>query len=306
MKSTFPTRLAGGLCAALTASLVIIACAGTTSFRVGANIAGQEGSAEFHHDSSTRKVRITNGTGEAMDVSFRDANGNPVGSTSHGVASGGSVDVPAGATEVVVSTPATPPPPTGGTGGHMAEIDECGALAAQQTAAHQRVAAQQLRTYRLRVAPLVVDEDGNDRFGGVSFDCNVLAPAIGWDAQTDGWNLVSPILFAGPGTPVPTNVDVVSFVRVQREKLGARIVAADLGRFTNFQLDWNGVYAYADLASSHGVNAFSVGNGWGVCEAFIPLADFDLPTNLNGGTITMANTGDPQPQQVSTFVQFFP
>ncbi len=272
MKSTFPTRLAGGLCAALTASLVIIACAGTTSFRVGANIAGAEGTAEFHHDSSTRKVRITNGTGEAMDVSFRDANGNPVGSTSHGVASGGSVDVPAGATEVVVSTPATPPPPTGGTGGHMAEIDE----------------------------------DGNDRFGGVSFDCNVLAPAIGWDAQTDGWNLVSPILFAGPGTPVPTNVDVVSFVRVKREKLGARIVAADLGRFTNFQLDWNGVYAYADLAAGHGVNAFSVANGWGVCEAFIPLADFDLPTNLNGGTITMANTGDPQPQQVSTFVRFFP
>lgn len=304
MKVTIPTRLAGGLCAALTASLVIIACAGTTSFRVGANIAGQEGSAEFSHDSSTRKVRITNSTGEPMDVGFKDANGNPVGGTSHGVPSGGTVDVPAGATEVVVSTPATPPPPTGGTGG-MADLGEDGAFATQQIGA-QRAVAQQLRTYRIRVAPLVVDEDGSDRFANVSFDCNVLAAASGWDAQTDGWNLVSPILFAGPGTPVPANVDIVSFVRVQREKLGARIVAADLGRFTNFQLDWNGVYGYADLAAGHGVNAFAVANGWGVAEAFIPLADFDLPTNLNGGTLTIANTGDPQPQQVSTFVQFFP
>jgi hypothetical protein len=305
MKFTKSTRLAGGLCAALTASLVIVACAGTTTFRVGANLAGQEGSAEFHHDSEGRKVRITNSTGEPMDVGFKDANGNPVGGTSHGVPSGGSVDVPAGATEVVVTTPATPPPPSGGAGG-MAEIGEDGAFAAQQPGAHQRVAAQQLRTYRIRVAPLVVDEDGSDRFANTTFDCNVLAPASGWDAQIDGWKLVSPILFAGPGTPVPTNVDVVSFVRVQREKLGARIVAADLGRFTSFQLDWNGTYAYADLQAGHGVNAFTVANGWGVCEAFIPLADFDLPTNLNGGTLTMANTGDPQAQQVSMSVEFFP
>ena len=305
MNFTNPTRLAGGLCVALTASLVIVACAGESSFRVDVAVAGQEGHAEFRHDSSGHKVKITNGTGEPMDVGFRDANGNPVGSTTTGVPSGGSVDVPAGATEVVVTTPATPP--SGGTGGHMAEIGATdGAFASQQIGAQQRVAAQQLRTYRLRVAPLVVDENGSDRLANVTFDCNILAPVNGWDAQADGWKLVSPILFAGPGTPVPINVDLLSFVRVQREKLGARIVAADLGHFTAFQLDWNGTFAYADLFAGHGVNSFALGNGWEVCEAFIPLADFGLPTSLNEGTITMANSGDAQPQQVSIGVEFFP
>jgi hypothetical protein len=304
MNRNISTRLAGGLCAALCASLIVIACTGTTSFRVGANIAGQEGSAEFNHDSSTRKVKITNSTGEPMDVGFRDANGNPVGGTTTGVPSGGSVDVPAGATEVVVTTPATPP--SGGTGGHMAEIgDGNGAFAAQQVGAHQRAVPAQLRTYRIRVAPLVADEDGSARLANVSFDCNVLAPVAGWDAQQEGWALISPILLAGPGTPVPSNVEIVSFVCAQREKLGMRIVAADVGHFTAFTLDWNGQFGYADLAAGHGVQSFATGNGWEVCEAFIPLADFGLPTTLNGGFLTLANTSDSQPQMVSMFVEFF-
>lgn len=304
MKVTLPTRLAGGLCAALAASLVIIACAGTSSFKVDVAVAGQEGHAEFRHDSAGHKVKITNATGEAMDVSFRDANGNQVGTTSHGVASGGSVDVPAGATEVVVTTPATPPPSGGSTGGKIAEIGGDAEFAAQQFSP-QRAAAQPLTTYRIRVAPLVPDEDGTAQLANITLDCNVLAPAKGWDAQKDGWNLVAPILLAGPGTPIPSNVDIVSFVRVQREKLGARIVAADFGHFTDFRLTWNGAYGYADLAAGHGVTKFAPGNGWEVCETFVPIADFDLPTNLNGGTLTLANTGDPQPQVVEMLVQFF-
>lgn len=304
MNCNIPTRLAGGLCAALVASLIVIACAGTSSFKVDVAVAGQEGHAEFKHDSSGHKVKITNSSGEAMDVSFRDENGNQVGTTTTGVPSGSSVDVPAGATEVVVSTPATPPPPSGGSGG-MAEIGEDGAFAAQQVGAQQRATPQQLRTYRIRVAPLVADEDGSARLANVSFDCNVLAPVNGWDAQVDGWKLVSPILLAGPGTPVPSNVEIVTFVRAQREKLGMRIVAADVGHFTAFTLDWNGQFGYADLAAGHGVQSFATGNGWEVCEAFIPLADFGLPTTLNGGFLTMANTSDAQPQQVSMSVEFF-
>lgn len=304
MQLTLPTHLTGGLCVALAATIAIAACAGTSSFKVDVAVAGQEGHAEFRHDSAGHKVRITNAGGEAMDVSFRDANGNPVGSTSHGVASGGSVDVPAGATEVVVSTPATPPPPSGGTGG-MADLGEGGTFAAQQIGA-QRAVAQQLRTYRIRVAPLAPDEDGTAQLANVTFDCNVLAPIKGWDAQRDGWNLIAPILLAGPGTPIPANVEIVSFVRVQREKLGARIVAADFGHFTDFRLTWNGTYGYADLAAGHGVSKFAPGNGWEVCETFVPIADFAAPTDLNGGTLTMANTSDPQSQQVELFVQFFP
>ena len=187
----------------------------------------------------------------------------------------------------------------------MAEIGGDGALALQQIGVQQRVAAQQLTTYRIRVAPLVADEDGSARLSNVSLDCNILAPVSGWDAQKDGWNLLSPILLAGPGTPVPTNVEIVSFVRVEREKLGARIVAADLGHFTGFTLDWNGQFGYADLAAGHGVQSFAIGSGWEVCEAFIPLADFGLPTTLNGGFLTLSNTSDSQPQQVSMFVEFF-
>ncbi len=306
MKFTKPARLTAGICAALTASIVVIACAGTSSFKVDVAVAGQEGHAEFKRDSSGHKVKITNSTGESMDVSFRDADGKQVGSTTTGVPSGSSVDVPNGATEVVVSTPATPPPPSpsGGSGG-MAEIGGNSALALQQVGVQQRVAAQQLATYRIRVAPLVADEDGSARLSNVSLDCNILAPASGWDAHEHGWNLVSPILLAGPGTPVPTNVEIVSFVRVQREKLGARIVAADVGHFTCFTLDWNGQFGYADLAAGHGVQSFATGNGWEVCEAFIPVADFGLPTTLNGGFLTMANTSDAQPQMVSMFVEFF-
>lgn len=305
MQLTLPTRLAGGLCAALAASLVIIACAGTSSFKVDVAVAGQEGHAEFRHDSAGHKVKITNATGEPMDVSFRDANGNQVGTTSHGVASGESVDVPAGATEVVVSTPAATPPPSGGTGGHMAEIGGDFEFAAQQLSP-QRAVAQPLQSYRIRVAPLAPDEDGTAQFANVTFDCNVLAPVKGWDAQKDGWNLIAPILLAGPGTPIPASVEIVSFVRVQREKLGARIVAADFGHFTDFRLTWNGTYGYADLAAGHGVSKFAPGNGWEVCETFVPIADFAAPTDLNGGTLTMANTSDPQSQQVELFVQFFP
>lgn len=53
------------------------------------------------------------------------------------------------------------------------------------------------------------------------------------------------------------------------------------------------------------MQTYALGNGWEVAETFIPLADFDLPTSLNGGALTTFNTGDPQPQQLSFFAEFF-
>lgn len=284
-------------------ALLVIACAGTTSFKVDVTAAGQEGHAEFRHDSAGHKVKITNSTGEAMDVSFRDADGNQVGTTSRGVASGSSINVPAGATEVVVSTPATPPPPSSGSGG-MAETEDDAAVAARPCIL-ERVVANPRRPYRIRVAPLEPVVDRAVPLANVSFDCNVLAPASGWDAHRDGWSLIGPILLAGPGTPIPNEVEIVSFVRVQREKLGARILAGDIGHFTDFRLTWNGTFGYADLAAGHGVTRYAPGNGWEVCETFVPIADFDVPTHPNGGALTLANTSDPQPQLVEMAVRFF-
>src|SRR5205085_1733611 len=43
MYFTKPTRLMAGLCAALTTSLVVAACAGASSFKVDVSVAGQEG-----------------------------------------------------------------------------------------------------------------------------------------------------------------------------------------------------------------------------------------------------------------------
>jgi len=112
------------------------------------------------------------------------------------------------------------------------------------------------------------------------------------NAGDSAWDEVLPILTGGPGTPVPPKVNVISFSQTIPETLGARLIAADTASFTEFRLDWNGTYGYADLASGTNVIQYDAPNGWNVVETFISAMDIFPFGQENVGTTTRKTAGE--------------
>src|SRR5262245_10893585 len=104
-------------------AVAFVACQGTTRVGIGADV--KKGAAELtvQHDRNPPTVRIRNGTGKPMDVTFLDKNGQPVGSVAN-VPDGAFIPKPPGAEEAVITCPpANPPtPPPGGSGSEFGDV----------------------------------------------------------------------------------------------------------------------------------------------------------------------------------------
>lgn len=128
--------------------------------------------------------------------------------------------------------------------------------------------------------PVEFDWTGSSPFKNAAYHFRVR------NAGASALDDVLPILLGGPGTPVPTHVEVVYFCQTLPDGFGARLRFADTASFAEFRLDWNGTMGYAELASGHNLISYAAGNGWKVLEVPIPAADFATIGEANLATTT--------------------
>jgi hypothetical protein len=126
------------------------------------------------------------------------------------------------------------------------------------------------------------------------------------NAGASAWDEILPILIGGPGTPVPSNVEVISFTQTLPETLGARMIVADTNAFTEFRLDWNGVYGYANLATGTNLVRYNAGNNWRVLETFISAIDILPFGQQNSGTTSRRTVGEIASDVVTGTVTYYP
>jgi hypothetical protein len=105
---------------------------------------------------------------------------------------------------------------------------------------------------------------------------------------------------------VPGNVEVISFTQTIPETLGARMLVADTSVLTEFRLDWNNAWGYADLASGTNVLQYSVPNGWNVVETFINGVDILPFGQQNVGVTTRRTQGETNSATLTGKVQYYP
>lgn len=131
--------------------------------------------------------------------------------------------------------------------------------------------------------PVELDWSGSSPFKNAAYHFRVR------NAGSSALDEVLPILLGGPGTPVPTHVEVVYFCQTLPDGFGARLRWADTASFAEFRLDWNGTVGYAELASAHNLISYAAGNGWKVLEVAIPATDF-LPIGESNQAMTTSRT----------------
>jgi hypothetical protein len=122
----------------------------------------------------------------------------------------------------------------------------------------------------IKVLTLDGDFDGSTAWSNVSASFVVQGNLDA--AQLAG--RIAGILFSGPGTAVPSDVTVLTYVRMDPEVLGARLFVADKSQaFSAMSMTWNSVN-YASLGWNS--NVYTAPHGWKVCEVFVPLTDINI------------------------------
>ncbi|HEX9765969.1 MAG TPA: hypothetical protein VGA36_04340 [Nitriliruptorales bacterium] len=117
------------------------------------------------------------------------------------------------------------------------------------------------------------------------------APAIAYvfRVETDDFGaadaLVTPIVQAGPGTPVPPSVTVGSFVSHVHDGLTATIRSSLPDRFDHYIVDVDGL-VIADLEAGQAAEVTTDGNGWVTVTTQVPLA-----VAAAGQTVTLRQKG---------------
>lgn len=147
--------------------------------------------------------------------------------------------------------------------------------------------------------PIVVDTVDGGLFKNAVYRFRVRNAA-------SAWNEILPILIGGPGTPVPGNVEVISFTQIVPDTLGARMLVADTHPFTEFRLDLNGTFGYADLASSTNVLQYGAPNNWSVVETFLSAIDFLPFGQENVVTTTRQTQGEVGSHSLTGKVLYYP
>lgn len=247
-----------GLCAAIG-----IACAGTgTAVEVkgpGIGITVKHNVAKFTGSLPP---------GKCLKVDFLDANGNPTGSAT--VALPGQCVIPAHSAS-----------------GNLSIVD-CPSVGSGPSGVAQRRSGPSQDIVDLFGFPVVLDTNDGGRYSNAIYHFRVDVTTGG-----DAFSTIEPILLGGPGTPVPDNVDVVSFTQFVPDDAGGMLVrAADEAPFRTFRLDWNTHDAYADLATGTNVVVSHPGNGWEVVEATVGAADILGLGSANTGETTRATFED--------------
>ena len=221
--------------------------------------------------------------GKCIKIAFLNARKEPIGAITTNVP--GEFPIPAGTTDFTLETVDCPPAPGAGPVG-----------ATPGARSHQLVS----QTVEISGAPLVFDEADGGMFKNAVYHFRVTSP------NGSAWNDVLPLLLGGPGTPVPSNVEVLYFSQTIPDPLGARLRVADTQAFTKFRLDWNGTYGYADLASGTNVIQYGAGNNWSVVETFIPGHDINGLGQWNELIATSRTQGASTDTVVSASVQVLP
>jgi len=138
--------------------------------------------------------------------------------------------------------------------------------------------------------PIVFDANDGGRYSNAIYHFRVNVTG-----GSDAFQLIEPILLGGPGTPVPGNVEIVSFTQfLPNASGGMQVRAADTAPFRMFQLEWNKEPGYADLATQTNVVVSNPGNGWEVVEATVDAADIHGFGFVNRGETIRMTVEDAQ------------
>ena len=272
MKVLTPSRVAGGVVLAAGASVLVFACSTPMSGEI--NVQGAGLSAHGSVSTNGGSVNLGGGLppGKCLKVEFRGADGGLLGTTTAHVP--GSMQVPAGTTnasEHVVDCPDNLVPAPSGSGGVRSQ--------------HPYEFAPWIDVMGSPIMPDLVD-------GGI-YKNAVYHFRVQVNPGVDPFSRIEPILLGGPGTPVPPDVQVVSFTQLIPEASGARMVVGATAAFDQFALDWNGQSGYANLATGTNVVEFDAGNDWHVIESVIAVQDFNaLPGQPNSGTTVRKTVAD--------------
>ncbi len=296
MRVSMTAKLALGLIALVGAA----GCAAMFSLETDIRFAGAGGRLRLAYDGRDLKALELPGNGNRADVKFQDKDGNEIpGAGASGVAEGDRVPVPNGATHAVISGASAATTCTGcangsgsggggggGGGGAAEDSDADLSLAAiEPQQGRQLIGGVTQRTpvsttskwayvYTLRG-----DVDGSTAWSNVaaSFLVRGGLDASGIHAR------ISPILHQGPGAAIGTDVTLNSYVRMDAESLGGRIfVAGKTQALGAISLNWNGIDKPTII--------YPAPNGWQVAEAFVPMAEIELPTMFASATNTLRVT----------------
>jgi hypothetical protein len=264
--------------AAVVATAGMTACTASGRAKGGGVIrtAGGDVEYEFEVNAGTGTFKAKGPADLCLEIEWRDSEGKSLGKVVVALPTSG--QVPPGAVSWSAKKVDCPEPEHGGG-------DPSGDMV--------------LPTFDVIGGPVVPNFDDGGVYGNATFHFRVRA-----SADVDVFGLVDTILRAGPGAPVPAGLEVVSFTQVLREHGGVRLIAADTEPFQSFQLDWNGVGAYAVLGSPNS-KSFSVGS-WSMIEVTIPAGDLNGVGVANAGKTIRTTASDPTAIEESAWLTLLP
>jgi hypothetical protein len=283
---------AGIVLASLTTGLILTSC--TTPVSNDTEISGFGITIKTKTEtngSSTNEVSGNLPPGKCLKITYRGADGAVTGTET--VTVPGSSQIPAGSTSQSFETVDCPPP------AQQVPPQEH-AFSPQQGAPIVKVPKPLNPITEIFGGPITIDTVDGGAYLNAVYRFKVR------NAGATAWDEILPILLGGPGTPVPGNVEVISFTQTIPETLGARMLVADTSVLTEFRLDWNNAWGYADLASGTNVLQYSVPNGWNVVETFINGVDILPFGQQNVGVTTRRTQGETNSATLTGKVQYYP
>ena len=274
----------------------VVACKAAWNFELEGDCTLLKGDVRFGYDGRDIEAKeLPDDVG--VDLEFTDDDGNVISPGAQGVREGNKVDVPAGATTVIITGPSKKQDGCFGCSAMLDLGDDVDRVAMADfdlgllnaAAAPQRAADAAIPTYRevwIHVETLIPDYDGNSALKNVAFHADMRVPSE--SSATDIYELVKPILINGPGTPVPTsptgiNIEIETFTRVVPNGLvsfsattptvksgGMRVFSMDVtDAFTLYDLDINGVHL-ADSSILTTGRHYTAPHGWRIVEVNVP------------------------------------
>ncbi|MBK8180290.1 MAG: hypothetical protein IPK67_15650 [Planctomycetes bacterium] len=283
---------AGIVLASLTTGLVLSSCSTPVKNETEVSAFGFTLKTKTEtNGTSTNEVTGTMAPGKCLKITYRGADGGVTGTDTITVP--GSSQIPAGSTSQSFEIVDCPPP------AQQVPPQEH-AFSPQQGAPIAKVPKPLNPITEIFGGPITIDTVDGGPYLNAIYRFKVR------NAGATAWDEILPILLGGPGTPVPSNVEVLSFTQTIPETLGARMVVADTSVLTEFRLDWNNSWGYADLASSTNVLQYSVPNGWNVVETFINGSDILPFGQQNVGETTRRTQGETASDTVIGKVLYYP
>ena len=276
MKYLTPSRVALGVLLAGAASVLVVACTTPVSgeFKFKSGSISAEGSVTANGGNANLGGSLP--PGKCLKIEYRGSHGELLGT-------------------VTTPVPGSSQIPPGTASESHSEVD-CPEDIADLPSGPGGVRAGHPYQYGTWIdiwgSPLIPDLTDGGIYKNAVYHFRVLS-----SSGVDPFSRIEPILRGGPGTLVPSDVEVIEFTQFVPDSLGGRMLAADTEPIDQFRLDWNGQSGYADLASDTNVVAYETSNQWHVIESIVSMQDLhSLPGQSNSGRTTRKTSSDPAPQ----------